>query len=825
MRFRGLVLALSLVVQGWVMSPLWADDGAMGSSGGQQMPVGIPLVASPSIGSVIPYPPLPVWSDTASRKAKGSDPAADLQFYDPTQFIKTEFQEFLSASLGRDLPMFGYNLFGGVPSTYAPADNVPVTSDYVLGPGDEIILTAWGQVDVNFRGVVDRTGSLFIPKVGSVNVAGIKYQNLDGELRNAIGRVFRNFNMTVSMGRLRSIQIFVVGQARRPGAYTLSSLSTLVNALFATGGPALGGSMRNIQLKRGGKVVTEFDMYDLLLKGDKSKDVPLLPGDVIFVPPVSQLVAVAGSVNVPAIYEIKGKADLAGVIALAGGLATTAEGKKVLVERIDNRKSRSVDEFLLDQAGLERNIKDGDLITVASISPRFENTVTLRGNVAYPFRYPWHAGMRVRDLVPEKETLMTNDYWVNKNMTTRLDIVSQEKSGNQDRFGTQSKSGNQDRVGNLDRFGTQSKSGNQDRLDILDRSGTQGRSGSQDRLGGLDRSGDQEKSDGQDRLRVDVKRNLSEINWDYAVVERLNPHDLTTTLIPFNLGKAILENDPINNIQLEAGDVVTVFSKDDIQVPVAMQTKYIRLEGEVQHAGLYKAEAGETLRKLLARVGGLTPNAYLYGAEFTRESTREVQQKKMDEALDRMARDFERSSTSKSQNLLAPEDASALKSSADSQHELINRLRQVKATGRIVLEIQPDSNQLKEVPDLALEDGDRFFVPPAPSTVSVIGSVYNENAFIYKPAKRLGDYLNQAGGVNRHGDKSSVYVVRADGTIFSKRQSGWLLGDFEGERMMPGDTIVVPEETDKTTLMKEIKDWTQILYQFGLGAAAFKILR
>src|SRR5205823_294946 len=178
------------------------------------------------------------------------------------------------------------------------------------------------------------------------------------------GRTFRNFQLTATLGKLRSIQVFVVGQAKRPGTYTVSSLSTLVTAVFAAGGPSSKGSMRNIQLKRGNQVVAEFDLYDLLLSGD-----------VIYIPPVGPLVAVTGSVNVPAVYELKQSTVLFDLIRWAGGLATTAAGQKATVERIEDHKARKVEEFPLDMGGLSRAVRDGDLVTVYSLVPRFDNAV------------------------------------------------------------------------------------------------------------------------------------------------------------------------------------------------------------------------------------------------------------------------------------------------------------------------------------------------------------------------------------------------------------------------------------------------------------------
>jgi len=662
-----------------------------------------------------------------------------------------EFQEFIEQSTGRRLPLFGYNLFENAPSTFAPVDQIPVTADYVVGPGDEILIRAWGQIDIDLHAPVDRNGNINIPKVGDVNVAGIRYNELQGYLQTAISRVFRNFDLNVTLGHLRSIQVFVVGQARRPGSYTVSSLSTLVNTLFASGGPSNKGSMRHIQLKRNNRIVTEMDLYDLLIKGDKSKDAALLPGDVIYIPAIGPLAAISGSVNVPAIYELKKATTLDNLLQLAGGLTTTAAGQKVTVERIDNRTVRKVAEFPLDGSGLARPLKDGDLVQVFALSPRFDNAVTLRGHVAFPARSPWHAGMRIKDLIPEKDALIVPDYWIKQNAAVKIERTS------------------------------------------------------------------------PDALHNELKQNVVDINWDYAAILRLQPDNLTTTLIPFNLGKAILANDPANNLLLYPGDVVTIFSQHDIRVPVAEQTKFIRLEGEINNAGVYTAEPGETLRQLVARIGGFTPNAYLFGAEFTRESTRVMQQKKIDEAVDRLARNVERNASIKSQNVKSPEDAASLATQVDSQRALVARLRQVKATGRVVLELSPDKPRLKDLPDLVLEDGDRFYIPSWHSTVSVIGEVYNENAYLYKPGKRVGDYLALAGGPTKDADTDSIYVLRADGSVISKRQSGWLFG-FDGDRLNPGDTVVVPEQLDKTKWTTDLKDWTQIVYQLGLGAAAIKVL-
>ena len=833
-------------------------------------------IVSPTIGST----PLQRQQRTGQPGGQIIDPRTGQPIDPRTQQLlqpetqspqeRIEFQDFVAQSTGRDLPIFGAELFKNVPSTFAPVDNIPVTADYVIGPGDEILIRAWGQLDVDYAALVDRTGTINIPKVGTINVTGIRYQDLQAHLKTAIGRVFRNFDLTVSLGQLRAIQLFIVGQARRPGSYTVGSMSTLVNAVFAAGGPSAQGSMRGIQLKRGAKVVTELDLYDLLINGDKSKDAPLLPGDVIYVPPVGALVAISGSVNVPAIFELKPtnyeprtttneprttNNDLGALISWAGGLATTASGQKATVERIDNHKTRKVDEFNLDAAGRQTNLRNGDLVTIYAIEPRIDNAVTLRGNVAQPGRFPWRQGMRVKDLIPRVEALLSRHYWLRKNQTVGMDNTIAELLRRGQAVGVDIpvvdllKKNQQNPQQEADATVAESMRRTQMAADVATVSSDAIKKAASVRseavsvrpgstglgpgptglgIGQGSQAGVQDKQDTKTgtKLADEIRRDLSEVNWNYAVIERVNPKDLGTTLVPFNLGKAIIEGDPAQNLLLQPGDVVTIFSVDDIQVPIAKQTKYVRLEGEFANPGIYSVEPGETLTQLVARVGGLSPNAYLFGAEFTRESNRIYQQKKLEETINRLEREIQSSAISRSKNVVSVEEAAGLSQDAAAQQALITKLRQVKATGRIVLELPADDAAgLKHLPDIVLEDSDRLVVPSRPSTINVLGAVYNENAFVFKPDKRLTDYLRQAGGVSRTGDKADVYLLRVDGSVISKRQAGWLMGSLEGERLMPGDTIVVPEDFERVTWTKVLKDYGQILYQFGLGAATIKVLK
>jgi len=722
---------------------------------GQTTPGSVPMplkrpITTPQITNVTPAQEIAEQGKSLQKKLSQPEPPLPPE-------PDLEFQQFVENSLGIKLPIFGQNLFENVPSTFAPLDRVQVPADYIIGPDDELLIRAWGQVDVNWRAVVDRTGAVYIPQIGTFNVAGVKYADLHDYLQAQIGRIFKNFQLSVSLGRLRSMQVFVVGQVNRPGSYTISSLSSLVDALFASGGPSKRGSMRRIQLKRDGKVVTTFDLYDVITKGEKSKHTKLQAGDVIYVPPVGPLVALAGSINTPAIYELRDKSTLGEVIAHAGGLTNTARGGHAVVERIENRQIRETDEFPLDQEGLARELHDGDVARFLPISSKFEKTVTLRGNVAVPGHYPWREGMRVHDLIPERNFLVTDEYWRRQN---QLAVTPQTP----------------------------------------------------------------ETRIGQAELKNDVKRVAAEINWQYAVIQRLNPQDLSSQLLPFNLGKAI-EGDPEQNLALQAGDVVTIFSQADIQVPIGQQSKFMHVEGEVKQAGVYQVQPGETLRHLITRIGGLTPQAYLYGAEFTRESTRVDQQQRLDEYVNDLQRSVQRN-TAAAAYVGDASDAASAKAAADAQQHLVDKMRGLRSTGRIVLEIKPTATGTEALPELVLEDGDRLLVPFWPATVGVIGSVYNNGAFVFKPGKTVADDLRLAGGARRDGDKGREFVIRADGSTVSRQQHhGFISRNFDTLRLMPGDTIVVPEKLPRGAAARAaLRDWATILGQLGLAAGGIRTI-
>ena len=730
---------------------------------------------------------------TGAAEAEGTQPGANLGT-DKASFKTSngqlpplgtnQFASFVQETTGRNLPLYGYNLFNG--SSFPALTNVPVPANYVLGPGDDISIKIWGAIDVNLNLPIDRNGQITIPKVGPVTVAGTRADQLEALLKTHVGRVYNNFELSATLGRLRSIQVFVVGQARQPGVLTVSSLSTLISVLFESGGPSATGTMRQIKLTRAGKTVSTIDLYKFIHSGDTSADARLLPGDVIVIPPAGPRVALLGALDSPAIYELAGTEEtLAKLLSYSGGQQVLTSSHKVLIERINpaqGKAPRAVEERALTPEGLNSTVRDGDVVTMFKISPEFANAVTLRGNVAAPLRYAYRPGMTVSDLIPEVSALIQADYYSRKNILVQYEAPRQLRT--------------ERTLG--DTFGREVNIGQQ----------------------GVSRQVS------QDQVVHDVKNQLNEINWDYASIERLDAKELRTTLIPFNLGKAIKDKDPANDLTLQAGDVVTIFSVNDLPVPAEKRSQFVRLAGEVMVPGIYQIQPGETLPGLIQRVGGFSQNAFVYGTVFTRESTRVQQQDNINRSMRRMEADINAQTATALQNANSSDKSNSLQIQVENQKNLLRRLQSLKATGRIALELAMDS---RIPPAIALEDGDQIMVPHRPSFVGVFGEVFAETSFIHKPGSTVGHYVDKA-GLTRDGDTDHMLLIRADGSVegSARRSSFWSSGLLNRE-MNPGDSIFVPALIDRRTtytqLVEGAKDWTTILYQLGLGAAGIRTLR
>ena len=663
------------------------------------------------------------------------------------------------------LPVYGAKLFSTQPAYFGPIDHGPAPGELIIGPDDELRIRIWGQVNFSANLRVSREGEIYLPKVGAVHVAGMPFSAIPAHLRSVMARVYRNFELSVDLGEIHTIQIYVTGMAHQPGEYTVSALNTLVDAVFAVGGPSASGSMRHVQLKRAGKVVTDFDLYALLVSGDKSGDMQLQPADVLYIPVAGPQVALMGSVSEPAIYELRGEETIEQLLDTAGGRTVIASGARLSVDRIEDRTRRRAFAVASDPAGLATLLAGGDIVRVDPILSDYRDAVTLRGAVANPGRFQWHPGMRLSELMPERDALLRRDYWWKR---TRLGIPGPQLA-------------------------------------------------------------EPDASENGASKPDAVQSPAAQTNWNQAVIERLDASTMTTRLIPFQLGKLVLEHDVSQDLELQAGDVITIFAQQDIQLPIKEQTVYLELSGEFVHPGIYSVSPEETLRSVAARAGGLTERAYLYGSTYTRKSTRALEQQQFNEYADRLEHQIQRNSLA----LVNESGGSGQQSgsAAGQQVEtidraLIARIRQLRSTGRIVLKMNPGSTGLDALPDMRIEDGDQLQVPFAPETIQVVGAVFNPHAFLYGNRARVDEYLHLAGGPSREADRRHMFVLRADGSVVGRDMGKSLFeADLSKLRLYPGDAIVVPEKDVRPSGLNQLMIWTQFLAQLSLNSVEFSVLK
>jgi protein involved in polysaccharide export with SLBB domain len=612
-----------------------------------------------------------------------------------------------------------------------------------------------------------------------------------------------------------------------------------VNAIFASGGPASQGSLRHIQVRRDSATITDFDFYDLLIKGDKSKDVRLQPGDVIYIPHVGPLVAISGSVNTPAIYEMKDDSTLKDLIDDAGDLSNVADTSKVMVDRFVKHQARKTLEFPYDEQSRALPLQDGDIVRVFSIVPRFEDTVTLRGNVANPGRYPWKVGMRVRDLIPDAQALLTRPYWRNRAAIVNgrateypvaaersRTILNQPRSEATSPAGRTAPSGTEPAPSNNPSVEPPQgmSTSNSSEAPNAQNQRSSANAPSDASLAARQRSqtpGETNQTSVGD-VADDVRRYAPEINWDYAIIQRVNPQDLSSKLIWMNPRKAILERDEESNLELQPGDIVTIFSQRDISVPQADRSQYVIVEGEVMRPGVYKLEANETLRSVLQRAGGLTSDAYVYGSLLTRESARVDQQKSLDELANTMEVQI------RQQAVLAAAGANPgdLNQILAAQESIINQLRNTRASGRVALPLKPKDKSISDFPNMVMEDSDRLAIPHTPSTVSVVGDVYNPGSFIFTSPNNAGSYLEIAGKGKPQSDMHHAFVLRANGVVIAANNVN---GPFTGSQfsrihLYPGDQIVVPYKLPTGAWIRSLQQWTAIASQLAITAAALAVI-
>lgn len=727
------------------------------------------------------------------------------------------------------LRQFGYDVFATPISTFAPVTNVPVGPDYVIGPGDGFTITMWGRVDAQHPLLVDRDGQIVLPEVGVLKVWGMKFGELDSYLQHELSRKFTDFKMSVTMDRLRTIRIFVVGEASVPGSYTVSSLSTAIHAMFAAGGPSKNGSLRKIRLIRNGAEPVQIDLYKFLLGGDKGADQRLQDGDTLFVPLIGPVVGIAGNVKRPAIYEMAGPMKLEEVLDLAGGITFAGWLQRVQVERVEDHQRRVVVDFDLSERTalaerrqvLETAVHDGDVVKVFSVAQAEQNVIQLDGHVVRPGKYEFKPGMKLSDVVGrdtylpevnleygEIERLVPPDMHPVTVPFHPGKVLSGDASANLE-------------LNCFDRV----------RLFRWDEKGKQ----SVTIAGKVYEPNEYRLVDGM-RVKdlIDAAGGLEKTAYLRSAEltrSHISQEGMVTEKITVNLEKA-LAGDPQQNIALQDYDRLTVRP-----IPELDFGRTVSVQGQVRFPGTYPIAKGETLSALVERAGGYTAQAYLKGAVFTRESAKVLQR----DRLDKLARELEESILTNAGQAaggaLDAEEVKGQQAALATKRELIAKLRATQVTGRVVVKLAAPEELQGSSHDMELEDKDTLTIPQTPGVVHVIGEVFNPTSLQYEKGRTVSYYLRQVGGMTKDAEKKQLSVIKADGSVVSieqgnrarlvfwdSEQKSWFFGGFMSMQMEPGDTIVVPRKMDKFFWLKTTKDLTQIVFQIAVAAGiAFAI--
>jgi protein involved in polysaccharide export with SLBB domain len=720
------------------------------------------------------------------------------------------------------LKPFGYELFKDSSATFAPLTDVPVPSNYIVGPGDRLNVQLFGNQNRSFRLTVGRDGRIAFPELGPISVGGRTFESVAADLEGRVAKQMIGVRAGVSMADTRSIRVFVMGEANRPGSYTVNGLSTISSALYAAGGIKPIGSMRDIQLKRQGAIVRRFDLYDLLLRGDTGDDNQLLPGDVIFIPPVGATVAVDGEVHRPAIYELRGNTSVSDVVQMAGGTTSNADTGRVALVRVNDQRARVVVNVPLDSAsGRQELMRNGDSLRVLRLRPTLDQGVTVEGHVFNSEQVAWRDGLRLTDVIGSVDELKPNadiNYILIRRELPpdrRIVMVSADLAAAL-RDPASSKNIQlqpRDRLIVFDQ-----ESGRRQLIDpLLEDLRRQAR---------IDQPSEVVRIDGRIKARGDYPlepgMHVSDLlraggglqDAAYGAKAELTRYRVggdgrQTQLLEIDLA-AILSGDSSADLLLQPFDFLNVK-----EVPEWTEQEQVTLLGEVRFPGNYPIQRGETLRSVLDRAGGLTALAFPSGSIFTRSELREREQDQLDRLATRLQSDLA---------------SAALRAAAANQSQggqaltvgqaLLTQLKETKAVGRLVI----DLNSVLESPlgsasDIVLREGDQLIIPKQKQEVTVIGEVQNNTSHFFRENLTRDDYIGMSGGATRKADRSRIYVVRADGSVISSENAGWFRRSGQ-VAMRPGDTIVVPLDTERMPALPMWQAVTSILYNLAIAAAA-----
>ena len=709
---------------------------------------------------------------------------------------------------------FGYNIFKN--NLSKPLTFQPVPPNYIIGPGDEIQVLMWGRINTQYTLKVGSDGRIFFPNIGPLMVAGMTYSKMQKFLTDQAKRIIGT-NVSISLYKLHQIQVFVLGEVKKPGIYNIPAMSTVLNALIAAGGPTIRGSLRNIQVKRNNRVIDKLDIYEMLIKGDDSKNIILKNNDVIFVPLVGPLVGVAGYVKRPAIYELKNEKSLYEVIKLAGGFLPSAWDEMVQIKRLQNHEWEvALDVKAANKLALKQfTVKDGDLIKVFPIISSIVNSVALNGNVLRPGTYAYKAGMKLTDLIKSKGDLLPNTY-------LKYGLIKRYNLKNLDY--------------RLIPFNLESVLEGKTNIELkpLDTIYVFPKEFFMEEpvyyiYGEVQKPGIYRTWDKNFRLKDLIMRagglkNDAYLNKVEVVSYKVNKDGNLVKIADkyYNL-KLALKGDPVNNILLKPYDKVIVR-----KIPGWGDEITVAIKGEVKFPGTYILKKGSRLSDLIEKAGGYKDDAYLKGATLTMPSAQKIQQEALNSLINRLKSEIFLSSNASTSSAVSTEEIQTTKLQMSSAERFINSLKQLKAKGRVVVSLAPVRILRGSPYDLQLEDGSNLYIPQKKNIINVVGAVMYPSSFIYSKDLTYKDYVKMAGGYTEYADEDNVFIIAANGSAYKVSggfvrwnpfKSRWEVSSFSDKNHLePGDTIVVPAKLTYVPWLRNVKDITQVMMQIAVTA-------
>ncbi len=722
---------------------------------------------------------------------------------------------------------YGRTLFSRDVSTFAPTDDAPVPESYRLGVGDQIVVQLFGKENDQLNLQIGRSGDISFPKLGSITLSGLTFEDARDLIKTRVEQQLIGVDAVVSMGRLRAINVFMAGELAVPGAYSVSALTTVTQALFQAGGVTNIGSLRNIQVRRAGSVVATFDTYDLLMKGDVSDDIRLQSGDVVFVPPYTGVIDVEGELKRPMVYELVGGETLGDVLAMAGSFTRDAyPGLSILTRQSDLLglpQASTID--LSDKNQLTLAAQDGDTLVVPKVGDLVANSVVLRGAVTRPGSYGWVSGMRVSDLVSDARRDLSRDADLGLGMIVRqknalldieviaFDLASVIASPDTDSdpvlkefdevlvfslvtadladADADADASRQALLGPvIEKLSSQARQG--EPAQTVSVSGAVRAPGTYPLLAGA---------------TVETLINAAGGLNDSAFLEAAELRRLTER----SDGQVTADYRDLNIGRDSTGRQIALSSRDHLtirDIPDWSPTDSITVAGEVKFPGEYRIRKGETLSDVIGRAGGFTDNASPESAVFTREAVAALEAKRAAQ----FAQDIQ---TTFATRLLTEETTTQGMAEIS---QIVSSLQAVEGAGRLLIDLPAAvSGDLNA--DLEVEDGDRLIIPVLSNTVSVVGEVKRQGTHSFQGELTLNDYIDLSAGFTRRADDGGIYIVKANGSVVTLESNLWRFTGSDSS-LDPGDTIVVPINTQYKESLASWREITQIVYQSMVSIAA-----